>query len=144
PYKILTDIIDSGLYHPSLRSGLISRNNRESLENDPEYQRIITERPKLAKDSLMATFSEYELDALVYQTSNALPAVVGSGQGAGNANRLGPFSGFPAISVPAGFSENGLPVGMEMLGKEFDESTLIKLAYSYQEGTQHRKAPELE
>lgn len=144
PYKTLTDIIDSGLYHPSLRSGLISRNNRESLENDPEYQRIITERPKLAKDSLMATFSEYELDALVYPTSNALPAVVGSGQGAGNANRLSPFSGFPAISVPAGFSENGLPVGMEMLGKEFDESTLIKLAYSYQEGTQHRKAPELE
>lgn len=92
----------------------------------------------------MATFSEYELDALVYPTSNALPAVVGSGQGAGNANRLSPFSGFPAISVPAGFSENGLPVGMEILGKEFDESTLIKLAYFYQEGTQHRKAPELE
>jgi amidase len=144
PNKTLADIIESGLYHPSLKNGLISRNNRESLENDPEYQKILTERPKLTRESLMATFAEYELDTLVYPTSNALPAVVGKGQGAGNANRLSPFSGFPAISVPAGFSDDGLPVGMEMLGKEFDESTLIKLAYSYQEGTEHRKAPELE
>ncbi|MBT2659115.1 amidase [Bacillus sp. ISL-18] len=143
PVHTLTDIINSGLYHPSLKSGLISRNNMGSLETNVDYQRIITERPKLAKESLMSTFNEFELDALVYPTSSALPAVVGSGQGAGNANRLSPFSGFPAISVPAGFSDNGLPIGMEMLGKAFDEPTLIKLAYSYQEATHNRKAPVL-
>lgn len=91
----------------------------------------------------MATFNEHDLDALLYPTSSALPAQVGNSQGAGNANRLSPYSGFPAISVPAGFSDNGLPVGLELLGKEFDEPTLIKLAYAYQEGTNHRKAPEL-
>jgi amidase len=143
PVHTLTDIINSGLYHPSLKSGLISRNNMGSLETNVDYQRIITERPKLAKESLMTTFNEFGLDALVYPTSSALPAVVGSGQGAGNANRLSPFSGFPAISVPAGFSDNGLPIGMEMLGKAFDEPTLIKLAYSYQEATHNRKEPVL-
>jgi Asp-tRNA(Asn)/Glu-tRNA(Gln) amidotransferase A subunit family amidase len=56
---------------------------------------------------------------------------------------LSPFSGFPALSVPAGFSDSGLPIGIEMLGREFAEPTLIKLAYSYQEGTEHRKAPVL-
>ncbi|MFL6555431.1 MAG: amidase, partial [Bacillus sp. (in: firmicutes)] len=130
PVHTLTDIINSGLFDPSLKSGLISRNNMGPLENNADYQRIITERPKLAKESLMTTFNEYGLDALVYPTSNALPAVVGSGQGAGNANRLSPFSGFPAISMPAGFSDTGLPIGMELLGKAFDEPTLIKLAYS--------------
>ncbi|PLS07095.1 amidase family protein [Neobacillus cucumis] len=143
PVHTLTDIINSGLFHPSLKSGLIARNNKVSLENDPEYLRIITNRPKLAKESLLSTFNENVLDALVYPTSSALPAVVGSGQGAGNANRLSPFSGFPAISIPAGFSDNGLPIGMEMLGKAFDEPTLIKLAYSYQEATHHREAPVL-
>lgn len=144
PVKSLTDIINSGKYHPSLQNALIARNNRESLENDAEYQEIITNRPKLTKESLMATFTQNELDALVYPTSNALPALVGGNQGAGNANRLSPFSGFPAMSVPVGFSDNGLPIGMELLGKEFDEATLIKLAYSYQEGTNHRKAPVLQ
>ncbi|OLS33550.1 amidase [Bacillus sp. MRMR6] len=144
PFKTLTDIIESGLYDPSLRSGLIARDSKVSLENDAEYQRIITERPEVTKESLMSVFTEYDLDVLLYPTSNALPAEIGRSQGSGNANRLSPFSGFPAISVPAGFSDNGLPVGLEMLGKEFDEATLIKLAYSYQEGTKHRKAPELE
>ncbi|WP_404332018.1 amidase family protein [Mesobacillus maritimus] len=144
PVRTLTDIIESGKFHPSLESGLKSRNERESLEEDERYQDIITNRPKLAKESLMSTFNEHNLDAILYPTSNALPAKVGGGQGAGSANRLSPYSGFPAVSVPAGFSEEGLPIGMELLGKEFDEPTLIKLAYAYQEGTKHRKAPELE
>jgi amidase len=143
PVRTLSDIIESGKFHPSLESGLKSRNERESLENDTEYQNIITNRPKMARESLMVTFNEHDLDALLYPTSSALPAQVGKSQGAGNANRLSPYSGFPAISVPAGFSDNGLPVGLELLGKEFDEPTLIKLAYAYQEGTNHRKAPKL-
>ncbi|WP_053362453.1 amidase family protein [Bacillus sp. FJAT-27251] len=143
PVRTLSDIIESGKFHPSLENGLKSRNERESLENDEEYQDIITNRPKMSRESLMVTFNEHDLDALLYPTSSALPAQVGKSQGAGNANRLSPYSGFPAISVPAGFSDNGLPVGLELLGKEFDEPTLIKLAYAYQEGTNHRKAPEL-
>ncbi|GHI00327.1 amidase family protein [Neobacillus kokaensis] len=144
PVRTLSDIIESGKFHPSLESGLKSRNEIESLENNERYQDIITTRPKLAKESLMSVFNEHALDALLYPTSSALPAEVGKSQGAGNANRLSAYSGFPAISVPAGFSDNGLPVGLELLGKEFDEPTLIKLAYAYQEGTKHRKAPELE
>jgi len=144
PVKSLTDIINSGKYHPSLKNSLISRDNMGPLETNEEYLDIMANRPKLAKESLMTTFNEHDLDALVYPTSNALPATVGGGQGAGNANRLSPFSGFPAMSVPVGFSDDGLPIGMELLGKEFDEPTLIKLAYSYQEGTNHREAPVLQ
>ncbi|KKI90858.1 amidase [Bacillus sp. SA1-12] len=143
PVTTLTEIINSGKFHPSLKNSLIARNNQVSLETNEEYQNIITNRPKLTRESLMETFTVNELDALVYPTSNALPAKVGENQGAGNANRLSPYSGFPAMSVPIGFSDNGLPIGMELLGKEFDEPTLIKLAYSYQEGTNHRKAPVL-
>ncbi len=144
PVRSLSDIIESGKFDSSLKSGLVSRNNVQSLENHAEYQEIITNRPKVAKDNVNAALNDNELDALLYPTSNALPAIIGKNQGAGNANRLSPFTGFPALSVPIGFSDNGLPIGMELLGREFAEPTLIKIAYSYQEGTHHRKAPVLE
>ena len=46
-----------------------------------------------------------------------------------------PFNvtGLPAISVPCGFSENGLPIGMQIAGKPFDEPGVIQAAYTYQQ-----------
>ena len=46
-----------------------------------------------------------------------------------------PFNvtGLPAISVPCGFSEDGLPIGMQIAGKPFDEPGVIQAAYTYQQ-----------
>jgi aspartyl-tRNA(Asn)/glutamyl-tRNA(Gln) amidotransferase subunit A len=46
-----------------------------------------------------------------------------------------PFNvtGLPAISVPCGFTSNGLPVGMQIAGKPFDEPTVLRAAYTYQQ-----------
>lgn len=143
PYKTLADIIESEKYHPSLKNALIARDEKVSLEGDEDYQKIIKDRPEITTTSLMQVFNGEKVDALMYPTSTFLPQPIGESQGGGSNNRLSPFSGYPAMSVPAGFSSEGLPIGMELLGKEFSEGTLIKLAYSYQEGTDHRKAPTL-
>jgi Asp-tRNA(Asn)/Glu-tRNA(Gln) amidotransferase A subunit family amidase len=48
----------------------------------------------------------------------------------------------PAITVPMGYTRsNALPAGLQMLGRAFDEPTLIKLGYSYEQATKHRRAP---
>ncbi len=53
------------------------------------------------------------------------------------------LAGVPAISVPCGFSK-GLPLGLQIIGKHFDESTLFRVAHTFEQATEHHKAkPEL-
>ncbi|RLC36323.1 Asp-tRNA(Asn)/Glu-tRNA(Gln) amidotransferase GatCAB subunit A [Candidatus Falkowbacteria bacterium] len=53
------------------------------------------------------------------------------------------LAGLPAMSIPAGFV-NGLPVGMQLIGKRFDEATLFRVGHSFQTTTEwHREKPEL-
>lgn len=46
------------------------------------------------------------------------------------------FTGLPAISVPGGFTREGLPVGLQFIGRAFDESTLLRIAYSYEQANE--------
>ena len=45
------------------------------------------------------------------------------------------ITGFPAISVPCGFSEDGLPIGLQLAGRPFDEMTVLRAAYAYEQAT---------
>ena len=51
------------------------------------------------------------------------------------------LSGYPNITIPMGFIEN-LPVGISFFGRKWSEPSLIEIAYSYEQGTKHRKAPQ--
>ena len=53
------------------------------------------------------------------------------------------IAGVPAVSIPAGFVD-GLPVGMQIIGKHFSEETLLRVAYAYEQATDwHKKKPEI-
>ncbi len=60
---------------------------------------------------------------------------------------LGPLlplnlTGHPAVSVPCGFSRDGLPIGMQLVGRPFDEATILRIAHQYQRNTDwHRRIP---
>lgn len=54
------------------------------------------------------------------------------------------LAGVPAISVPCGFSEDNLPIGLQIIGKHFDEKTVYRVAYAYEQATDHHmKRPAL-
>ncbi|MGG6312026.1 amidase family protein [Paenibacillus macerans] len=142
PYHSLAEIIASGEYDKAQEQSMKSREARETLETE-EYKDIVLKRTSLTREAILKVMADNNLDAIVYPTSTQPAALIGESQSSGSNNRLSPFSGFPAITVPAGFTTDGLPVGIEFLGRAFDERTLLKLTYSYEQGTHHRRAPKL-
>jgi aspartyl-tRNA(Asn)/glutamyl-tRNA(Gln) amidotransferase subunit A len=70
----------------------------------------------------------------------------GGGGGAGALNNTAAFDiyGLPTISVPCGFSSDGLPIGLQISGAPFAESTVIALAHAYEQATEwHTRRPKL-
>ena len=47
------------------------------------------------------------------------------------------LAGIPGMSVPCGFSSDGLPIGLQVLGKHFDEGNILKVGYSFEQATEH-------
>jgi len=54
------------------------------------------------------------------------------------------YLGLPAMSVPCGFSGNGLPIAFQLIGRPFDEATLFRVGHAYESATQwHAAVPAL-
>lgn len=54
------------------------------------------------------------------------------------------LAGVPGISIPCGFTSNNLPIGLQIIGKHFDEETILKVAYAYEQATEwHKRKPDI-
>lgn len=54
------------------------------------------------------------------------------------------LAGVPGISIPCGFTSNNLPIGLQIIGKQFDEETILKISYAYEQSTDwHKRKPKL-
>ncbi len=54
------------------------------------------------------------------------------------------LAGLPGISIPCGFTDNGLPVGMQLIGRQFDEKTILNIAHTYEQETKwYKKKPDI-
>jgi len=90
-----------------------------------------------------AAFEKY--DALITPTSPTVPFKIGEKTDDPLAMYLSDvctlpinIAGVPGISVPAGFAD-GLPIGMQIIGKHFGEETLLRIAYAYEQATEWHK-----
>ena len=100
--------------------------------------------------NILFTMSKNDLDALAYPTVQVLPPTkedVEAGKWTvltfPTNTLIATQSVLPAISMPAGFTKNGIPVGIEILGKQFSEFALVNMAYSYEQKAKPRRKPEL-
>ncbi len=93
-------------------------------------------------DGIDAVMTQHEIDALVAPTgSPAWPIDLLNGDHfLGASSGLAAVAGYPNITVPAG-QVFGLPVGMSFFGRAWSDATLIRLAYSFEQATRHRRAP---
>lgn len=136
-------LADTGLGLASVLNGL--RRLPELGIADPAYQERML-RMKALQSATLKVMADLRLDALVFpmKTQEAPPigGEAAPGRIAATGNILGSITGFPSITVPAGFTASGLPVGVELLGRPFDEWHLIRFAADYEAATKHRRAPE--
>lgn len=96
------------------------------------------------REAIEKTMDDLKLDAIIYPTWNNKPAKIDlfeEGYKGDNNQIIAPHTGQPGFTVPMGFTKGNLPAGIQFLGRMYDESTLIKLAYSYEQGTKHRTPP---
>ena len=55
------------------------------------------------------------------------------------------LAGLPALSLPCGFDAGSMPIGMQIIGKPFDEATILRIAYNYEQATEwHKRKPAVE
>ena len=115
--------------------------------DDTRYYRFLR-----AQDELMTNFmkvlADNKLDAIVYKSVEHQPTLIKDGVNPPFVNtkgvpHLNTFLVFvPAIAVPAGFTADNLPAGITFMGRPYEEGTMLKLAYGYEQATHHRKPPQ--
>ena len=136
----LVEFLNEALVHPGL--------------GDIDYLYTVSNRLPAARAAVQRLFREQQLDALTFPTLACPPAPafgerldseyrckVDDRHNAGYL-RIASVTGFPDISVPAGMTRAGLPIGLSFFGLPYSEPTLLGLAYAFEQHTRARKPPE--
>lgn len=122
----------------------------------PAYVAAQRSRPYL-RDRIRAEFERHQLDALFGPTAPVVAPPVGDAGGAliggGHADDLSgavrlslpaSVTGQPALTVPCGFTDGGMPVGFQLVGRPFNERTLLRIGHAYERAhIWHRARPKL-
>ena len=147
PVKSLSEIIASGKFHkPSLEKFFVSAESYQNGMEEPDYKERLL-RNQRTRQATVLLMAQHRLDALVYPLQKRLVVPVAEANQADRNGILASVTGFPAITVPAGFSQPsataplGVPVGMDILGRPWSEGRLIQIANSFEHATHYRKQP---
>ena len=142
-FRTLDEVVESGDFHPFLRASMERNREVDYVPEEHEDYPLYLETQQRLQDAVLAVMEEHEVDVLVYPTYNYPARLIGDENTTYGANSsiLSPPTGFPAFNVPMGYSFGTLPAGLQLLGRPFDEPTLIRISYAYEQATQHRRPP---
>ena len=142
PVKSLSDIIASRRFHPSIEKHLLDSLGELPPEKN-EGCRLARKNADRLREAVLKAMDSADVDALVYPTWNNPPRLIGDKNSphGNNSPLISPHTGFPSITVPMGFVRNGLPAGLQFLGRAWSEPDLIRMVYAYEQATRHRHPP---
>lgn len=142
PVRTVAEMIEKG--GKLVKPGIIeTANDPLPLERHPRLIAAYRQQDMI-RSALVALMEQHQLDALILPFRTAPIQKIGNNEPmtADTRNSLSSYTGLPTIIVPGGFfPADGMPFGMQFLGRPFTEPTLIKLASGYEASTNHRKAP---
>ena len=110
----------------------------------PEYKEALEKILRLSRaEGIDATLNKHNVDAIVAPTGGPAWVTdwVNGDHFSGGSSSPAARSGYPNITVPVGFI-HGLPVGISFFSRAYSEPLLIKIAYAFEQATQHRQPPQ--
>jgi len=150
PVHTIEDVWRRQQFHPLVRLLEAVSNGPARPEDDPTYFQRLEARASLQR-SIVGVALDHRIDAYVCPTVRVPPqlrakidvATVEAQMTTGfpTNTEIAAYAGLPAVSVPAGFLDDGIPAGLELIGRPFGEATLLKLALAYEQAVAPRKAP---
>ena len=138
PIRSIADMLAAGLESEALEARLKLADSLGTRDSNA-YRRALT-RQGVARARIIAIMDSLGVDALIYPTMRRKPVFIGDPQLGGTCN-LSAQTGLPAISIPGGFTADGLPVGIELLGRPFADVRLVSMAYAFEQLGPRRRAP---
>jgi amidase len=124
-----------------------AQNRLRRTSDEARYYQFLRAQDELMTN-VMKVMADNKLDAIVCKSVEHQPTLIKDGVNPPFVNtkgvpHLNTFLVFvPAIAVPAGFTSDNLPAGITFMGRPYEEGTILKLAYGYEQATHHRKPPQ--
>ncbi|SSW69537.1 amidase [Achromobacter agilis] len=129
PVRSLADILEGAHPHPEVAALL---RERDALRDpDGSGREAVLGRMQAIRGQVLAALEHGALDLLAYPSVRGAPVLLGEPQRGGN-GLLAAVTGLPALSVPIGFTNSGIPVGLELLGPAGSEELLLRAAQRFE------------
>ena len=138
PIKSIADMLTAGLESEALEARLKLADSSGTRSSEA-YSRALA-RQQIARSRIIAVMDSLGVDVLAYPTMRRKPVMIGDVQLGGTCG-LSAQTGLPALSLPAGFTADGLPVAIELLGRPFADVRLVSLAYAFEQLGPRRQPP---
>ena len=149
PVRTLAEIIEFNEQNADLempyfgQQRMVASQARGPLTDEVYLNAVRTIQRGNREEGIDALMNEHQLDAIVAPTRD-LPwttdHIKGDRLDGGSSAGPAAIAGYPDISVPMGFV-SGLPAGVSFFGRAWSEPVLIRIAYAFEQATQHRRAP---
>lgn len=149
PIRDVATVLETGEYAPYVEGALESLTEEPGdvhpSEWDPPCPDFWNHEGRQAfREDVVAAMDSAGVDVVVYPTWTHPPAHIDSaraGYQGDNSQLIAPDTGLPAATVPMGFTRGRYPAGLQILARPFDEGTIFRVAYAYEQATGHRRPP---